>query len=185
MRFRSPSPEATHAAARALAGSVAESMGAEGLVVALCGPLGAGKTAFVKGLAAGLGIDPAGVASPTFVIASEYESAVGAGPVRRLAHVDLYRVESAGELDAAGFQDLLEPGALVAVEWADRLPEALPPERLEIRIRWADPEPEPETRAGGDRELSVEARGSAAEAALARWREALAAGGEIDLESAA
>lgn len=179
MRFRSPSPEATHAAARALAGSA----GAEGLVVALCGPLGAGKTAFVKGLAEGLGIDPAGVASPTFVIASEYDTTAGA--VRRLAHVDLYRVESAGELDAAAFQDLLEPGALVAVEWADRLPEALPPERLEIRIRWADPEPEPETRAGGDRELSVEARGSAAEAALARWREALAAGGEIDLESAA
>ena len=113
-----PSPEAT----RAAAGALARAVGPEGLLIALIGPLGAGKTVFAKGLAEGLGIDPAVVASPTFVIASEYPVPDG----RRLAHIDLYRVESAAELEAAGFLDWLEPGVLVAVEWADRLPEALP-----------------------------------------------------------
>ena len=135
-------------------------------MVSLIGPLGAGKTVFVKGLAAGLGIDPALVASPTFVIASEYPAAGG----RRLAHVDLYRVESRDELDAAGFADLLEPGTVVAVEWGDRFPEALPSDRLEVAISRPDP--------GGDtaaRALHALSSGAVSEAALARWREALAA----------
>lgn len=98
-------------------------------MVALIGPLGAGKTVFVKGLAEGLGIDSRLVASPTFVIASQYP-----GAARPFAHVDLYRVESEVELEAAGFVDLLAPGAVVAVEWADRLPDALPSDRLEVKI---------------------------------------------------
>jgi tRNA threonylcarbamoyladenosine biosynthesis protein TsaE len=138
---------------------------AGGLVVALVGPLGAGKTVFVKGLAEGLGIDPAAVASPTFAIASEYAAPAG----RRLAHVDLYRVESTGELEATGFLDLLEPGAVVAVEWADRLPGALPADRLEVRLGRPDAAGAPSRRM-----IEAEASGPVAEAALARWSEALA-----------
>ncbi len=68
MQWTSRNPEATRATARALAASV----GREGLLVGLIGPLGAGKTVFAKGLAEGIGIDPEVVASPTFVIACEY-----------------------------------------------------------------------------------------------------------------
>ncbi len=135
-------------------------MAGKGLVVALVGPLGAGKTAFVKGLAEGLGIDPARVASPTFVVASEYPAAAG-----RLAHVDCYRVESAAELEAAGFLDLLEPGNLVAVEWADRFREALPGDRLEIEIERGD---DPERRV-----FAAQAMGVESAAALERWRKGL------------
>ncbi|UCE85374.1 MAG: tRNA (adenosine(37)-N6)-threonylcarbamoyltransferase complex ATPase subunit type 1 TsaE [Deltaproteobacteria bacterium] len=175
MQFRSQSPEATRAAARALGCAI----GSEGLVVALCGPLGAGKTLFVKGLAAGLGIDAGQVASPTFVIASAY-GAAGSG--RPLAHVDLYRVDSVGELDAAGFLDLLAPGSVVAVEWADRLPDALPAERLEVRI--ARPEAA-DAQPGCVRTVEARARGAAAEAALARWRAALSEAESVELSSAA
>ncbi len=158
-----PSPEATRAAARALARAV----GPEGLLVALIGPLGAGKTVFAKGLAEGLGLDPAVVASPTFVIASEYTAPDG----RRLAHIDLYRVESAAELETAGFLDWLEPGVLVAVEWADRLPEALPADRLELRLSRPDAETSAESRT-----LHAKALGAQAEAALARWSASLETG---------
>jgi len=151
-----PSPEATRSAACALARAV----GPEGLLVALVGPLGAGKTVFAKGLAEGLGLDPAVVASPTFVIASEYTAPDG----RRLAHVDLYRVESAAELEAAGFLDWLEPGVLLAVEWADRLPDALPADRLELRLSRPDAEVSADSRT-----LQAKALGAQAEAALARW----------------
>lgn len=159
MRLPSPSPETTREAARALGRSI----GPGGLVLALTGPLGAGKTAFARGLAEALGIPPALVASPTFVIAHEYEGPAG----QSLAHVDLYRVASVGELEAAGFLDLLEPGAVVVVEWADRFPEALPSDRLELRIE------RPAGRAG--RVLHARASGKTSEATLARWREALAA----------
>ena len=169
MRLRSRSPEASRAAARALARSLDE----RGLLVALVGALGAGKTVLVKGLAEGLGIDPARVASPSFVIASEYEAPSGT----RLAHVDLYRVESVGELEATGFLDLLEPGALVAVEWADRFPEALPADRLELRL---------ERPLGGSadaqRVLSARGLGVVSEAVLERWHEVLEDIPELDLE---
>jgi len=162
LRFPSPSPETTREAARLLAFAV----DARGLVVSLVGPLGAGKTVFVKGLAEGLGIDPAVVTSPTFVIASEYPMRPG----RRLAHVDLYRVESREDLELAGFADLIEPGAVVAVEWADRFPEALPPDRLEISIRRPDFERDPARRV-----LDALCYGAVSEAALTNWRAALAA----------
>jgi len=160
LRWRSPGPETTADAARALAGCI----GDDGLVIALIGPLGAGKTAFVKGLAGGLGVDPARVASPTFVIASEYPAGE-----RRLAHVDLYRVESEAELEAVGFLDLLEPGAVVAIEWADRLPGALPADRLELRISRPSAATDP-----GLRVLHATGSGPASHAALDRWRAALA-----------
>jgi len=161
LQFRSPSPDATRAAGRLLAEAIDE----RGAVIALIGGLGAGKTLFVKGLAEGLGLDPAGVASPTFVIASEYRTPGD----RRLAHVDLYRLRSGAELEGAGFLDLLAPGAIVAIEWGDRFPEALPADRLEVSIgRSAD--------VGEERAFSVSARGPRAEAALTRWRARVAAG---------
>jgi len=157
LQFRSPSPEATHAAARRLAEAATP-----GLVVGLEGPLGAGKTAFVKGLAEGLGVDPAQVTSPTFVIVCEYPAAGG----RRFVHVDLYRLESVAELDATGFPDLLGPDAVVAVEWADRLPEGLPSDRLELRI-------ERDGLAPSERVLHAKGSGPVSRAALDGWRQAL------------
>jgi tRNA threonylcarbamoyladenosine biosynthesis protein TsaE len=145
---------------------LASAVAARGLVVALIGPLGAGKTVFVKGLAEGLGIDPAAVTSPTFVISSEYPTAAG----RLLAHVDLYRVESRDELESAGFADLLEPGAVVAVEWGDRFPAALPADRLEISIERSESGADPARRV-----LRALSSGPVSNAALERWREALAA----------
>ena len=172
MRLPSPGPEATRAAARLLGECLAGPAGGrEGgreqgpVVLALVGPLGAGKTAFVQGLAAGLGIESGLVASPTFVIASEYD-----GAALRLAHVDLYRVESVGELEAAGFLDLLEPGVVVAVEWADRFPDALPADRLEVCLERPDAAADPQLRV-----LHAKGSGARSEALLADWRAALAA----------
>jgi tRNA threonylcarbamoyladenosine biosynthesis protein TsaE len=138
------------------------------LVIGLVGPLGAGKTEWVKGLAEGLGVDAALVASPTFVIASEYPSLAPGG--RSLAHVDLYRVASAAELDATGFVDLLEPGAVVAVEWADRLPSALPEDRIEVRIA--------RCAAGDARELEAYGTGALGRRVVEAWARRVAASEE-------
>jgi len=86
-----------------------------GNFVLLHGDLGAGKTAFVRGLAAGLGADPADVSSPTFVLVQHYRGRVP------LTHVDLYRLDSAAAVDDLGVEELVGTGVL-AVEWADRLP---------------------------------------------------------------
>ncbi|HZE88033.1 MAG TPA: tRNA (adenosine(37)-N6)-threonylcarbamoyltransferase complex ATPase subunit type 1 TsaE [Verrucomicrobiae bacterium] len=106
------SDDETAALGRALAADLAP-----GAWIVLTGPLGAGKTAFVRGLAAGLGIDPGRIHSPTFTLVSEHPGA------RPLAHVDLYRVERRGELAELGLDDLMERGLHVAVEWGERLPD--------------------------------------------------------------
>jgi tRNA threonylcarbamoyladenosine biosynthesis protein TsaE len=130
LRFRSRSADETRRAARRLAEAIeaAEETRTVGLVIGLAGPLGAGKTEWVKGLAEGFGIEPELVASPTFVIASEYAGR------RELVHADLYRLDHAAELDAAGFLDWLVPGHVVAIEWADRFPGALPADRIELSL---------------------------------------------------
>ena len=107
--LRTESEDQTAAAARRLAERLPP-----GAFVLLTGDLGAGKTAFVRGLAAGLGIDPDDVSSPTFTLIQEY---VGA---RVLRHVDLYRLQGA-EIDDLGLDELTEDGAVVAIEWAERL----------------------------------------------------------------
>lgn len=100
-----------------------------GDVVAITGELGAGKTALVQGLARGLGCADR-VTSPTFTIVNEY----GDG---RLFHVDFYRLDRREELDHIGFDDYFARGGVIVVEWADRFPEALPAERLDVRIEVA------------------------------------------------
>ena len=87
-----------------------------GTTVLLEGELGAGKTAFVRGLAEGLGLDPALVSSPTFTIVQEYR---GRGVT--LQHVDLYRLAPAEVADLA-LEDLMDERTVMAVEWPERLP---------------------------------------------------------------
>lgn len=116
----------SHAETQALGERLGRALVA-GDVVALTGDLGAGKTSFVQGLARGLGVRGR-VASPSFTIVNEHEGRVP------LFHVDFYRLEGASELDHIGFDDYFARGGVVVVEWADRFPEALPAERLDIRI---------------------------------------------------
>jgi tRNA threonylcarbamoyladenosine biosynthesis protein TsaE len=101
-----------------------------GDVVLLYGDLGAGKTAFVRGLARGLGANPDDVSSPTFTLVQEY-----AGPRLTLFHVDLYRLEPA-EIDDLGLEDLVSGHGVVAIEWAERWHR--PPDHVtEVRIEEA------------------------------------------------
>lgn len=118
------SPDATRKLARAL-GETARG----GMVIGLVGILGAGKTHFVKGLAAGIGCtDEHAVTSPTFVIVNEYRGRL------TLYHLDAYRLHSASELEDIGFAELIRPDSLVVVEWADRVGEIVPDGALWVTI---------------------------------------------------
>jgi tRNA threonylcarbamoyladenosine biosynthesis protein TsaE len=99
-----------------------------GTTVALCGPLGAGKTRLVQALAAALGVDRREVVSPTFVMVQEYSGR------REIVHIDAYRVKNVEEFYALGTDEYFAGNALMLIEWADRVTEALPAERLEIQI---------------------------------------------------
>lgn len=91
----------------------------KGDLVALCGPLGGGKTTFVRGLFYGMGGDPARlVTSPTFTILHEHSTKKAP-----LYHIDLYRLEKLSELDNAGLDDYLEGDGIAVVEWGDKIPE--------------------------------------------------------------
>ncbi len=108
---------------QALGERLAEKLGA-GTIVAFTGDLGAGKTAFISGLATGLGITDR-VTSPTYTIVNEYD-----GGRLPLFHFDLYRLSGAEELFDIGWEDYLERGGVCAVEWSERGSEALEGERI-------------------------------------------------------
>jgi tRNA threonylcarbamoyladenosine biosynthesis protein TsaE len=98
-------------------------------VVLLIGNLGAGKTTLAKGIVNGLGAAAADdVSSPTFTLIHEY----GEG---RVYHVDLYRLDEMREVATLGLDEIFERDGLVLIEWGERFPWLLPPERTEIRIR--------------------------------------------------
>lgn len=86
-----------------------------GLVIALSGDLGAGKTQLVKGLARGLGVTSR-VHSPTFTLVNEYS-----GGRLRLFHLDLYRLETQAQIQSAGLEDYLQPDGVAVIEWAERM----------------------------------------------------------------
>jgi tRNA threonylcarbamoyladenosine biosynthesis protein TsaE len=100
---------------------------APGTVLALIGPLGAGKTQLAKGVAEGLGVRSV-VNSPTFVLMNEHQGRL------RLFHIDAYRLDDPEEALAAGLLDEREVDGVTVVEWADRLDGWLPTERIEIEI---------------------------------------------------
>ena len=107
-----------------------------GTVVAFTGDLGAGKTAFTRGLARGLGISDR-VTSPTFTIVNEYE-----GGRLPLFHFDMYRLGSADELFDIGWEDYLRRGGVCAVEWSENVEEALEEDAVRVDIRRGDRENE-------------------------------------------
>ena len=98
-----------------------------GTLVALFGPLGAGKTVLAKGIADGLGVTSV-VNSPTFVLMNEHRGRLP------FYHVDAYRLDDPEEALAAGLLDERQAGGVTVVEWADRLEDWLPDERLEIEL---------------------------------------------------
>ena len=128
MEYTTHSPEET------------EALGAEyakllhpGDVVAFSGDLGAGKTAFTRGVLRGLGYQGR-VTSPTFAIANEYDT-----PAGRVAHFDLYRIHGESDLAAAGFYDYLDMGAVVACEWSENCADLLEQEHpIHIDIQRVD-----------------------------------------------
>jgi tRNA threonylcarbamoyladenosine biosynthesis protein TsaE len=101
----------------------------EGDMVALVGDLGSGKTWFTKGLAIGLGVSPEMViTSPSFSLVNEYE---GRCP---FYHMDLYRLEDVSDFRSAGLDHYLYEKGVVAIEWADRWSEILPPQRIWVKL---------------------------------------------------
>jgi len=130
-----------------------------GDVVALIGELGAGKTTLAKGIAAGAGVeDEDEVTSPTFVLVNEYR---GRFPVY---HADLYRLQEAPELNDLGWEDFIYGEGISLLEWAEKIPEALPDERLEVRISWIG---------GEERKFVITGKGAQAEIILRlprKWR---------------
>jgi tRNA threonylcarbamoyladenosine biosynthesis protein TsaE len=122
-RHVSGDPEMT----RSLASSFIRELPA-GTVLSLVGDLGAGKTEFVKGLAAGLGY--AGeVTSPTFTIVHEYRG--GRVP---LFHMDFYRLQRAHELDEIGLDEYLRAGGICAIEWGEKFSDRLPIDKIDVLL---------------------------------------------------
>ena len=124
MEFVTHSPEQT----RQLGARLAKAL-KPGAVVAFTGDLGAGKTAFVSGMAQGLGVRER-VTSPTFTIVNEYE-----GGRLPLFHFDMYRLGSADELFDIGWEDYMNRGGVCAVEWSENVAEAMETGTIRVSIR--------------------------------------------------
>ncbi len=145
---------ADEAATVALGAALAEVL-PDGTTVALCGPLGAGKTRLVQAIATAAGIDSREVVSPTFVLVHEYCGR------RRIYHLDAYRVRDEDDFLALGPEEYFESGGLVLVEWADRVRGCLPTDRVEIRV---------EITGQASRRFEVAGLGSVSAGAVARLR---------------
>jgi tRNA threonylcarbamoyladenosine biosynthesis protein TsaE len=154
---RSTSPEETQAIAAALAPALRP-----GDVIALSGDLGAGKTCFVQGAAAALGVTDR-VTSPTFILVREHQ---GTYPI---LHLDVYRLRNLQELTDLGYEEFLDPAAIVFIEWGDAIGPLLPDEFLEIQIRGDDADP---------RAIDLHAHGSGWNDRLARAEESMRAWSE-------
>jgi tRNA threonylcarbamoyladenosine biosynthesis protein TsaE len=99
-------------------------------VVLLIGNLGAGKTTLAKGIVRGRGAaERDDVSSPTFTLIHQY------GPRGDVYHIDLYRLEEVRQVATLGLEEIFDSDALVLIEWGERFPQLLPPQRTEIRIR--------------------------------------------------
>ena len=122
MEIITHSERETEAAGAALAAKLPD-----GAVVAMYGELGSGKTAFVRGMARGMGIG-CRVSSPTFTIVNEYEGE------RTLIHFDMYRLGSADELWGIGWDDYLDRGAVCAVEWSENVADAFTGDEITVRF---------------------------------------------------
>lgn len=120
--------------------------------IALIGPLGAGKTQFVRGFAAGRGADERLVSSPTFVLMCEYPAPI---PV---VHIDAYRINTLDELESMGWSDQVLDESITLIEWADRIGSRLPADHLRVEL---DHAPE------GTRTIRISAAGNAWDD---RWR---------------
>jgi len=139
MRIITKSETETERAGERLACSIGD-----GTVVALYGDLGAGKTAFVRGMARGLGLDVR-VTSPTFTIVNEYAGA------RSLFHFDMYRLGSADELFDIGWEDYLVRPGVIALEWSENVEGAFDGSEITVRIeKISDAEREITISGGGD-----------------------------------
>lgn len=141
MRYESNSPADTERVGAELAVLLEA-----GSVVAFTGDLGAGKTAFVRGMARGLGIQDR-VTSPTFTIVNEYE-----GGRLPLFHFDMYRLGSSEELFDIGWEDYLDRGGICAVEWSERISDGLEGDCLRVDIR----------RGGGENQRIITIEGAEA-----------------------
>lgn len=122
--------------------------------VGLDGQLGAGKTAFSRGVASGAGVPLEDVSSPTYSIVQTYQGRL------TLHHADLYRLATEGDLFATGYFDLLESDGAMLVEWASQVPGAIPEEALLLRL---------EVISADHRAIEVAATGGRAAALLERW----------------
>ena len=127
-----------------------------GETIALYGPLGAGKTALVRGIAQGLGASPTAISSPTFVVIHEYYQ--GRLP---LAHVDLYRIRTPRELESTGLIEYFSGQTVTAIEWADKGLAALPQDRIEIMLNH---------RAARSRTIQLSATGPKSDEVLSHLR---------------
>jgi tRNA threonylcarbamoyladenosine biosynthesis protein TsaE len=125
--------EAPDEAATARLGAALAEVLPEGAVVALDGMLGAGKTRLVQALAAAAGVPRRSVVSPTFTLIQEYPAA------RPIYHFDAYRLRDADEFLALGPEEYFAAPAISLVEWAERVADGLPAERLQIRIELTGP----------------------------------------------
>ena len=126
--FDAASEEDTERFGAAVAAAVAP-----GTTIALCGTLGAGKTRLTQAIAAAYGVPREEVVSPTFVLCQQYRG------TRTIQHLDAYRLHDEDELRELGIEELIASAGLTVIEWADRVPDALPDDHLRIDIEVIGP----------------------------------------------